>query len=593
MTSPFLRLALAAAALQATFPLVARAGDGYTATLIDQPTQTSPGATPETVKAYTFITSRTRHTGSNMIEGQHLGGPNDFGKPVDVFDMQNYRIPSTAMAGLSAYPRLVGARYDNNALDAHSQATLDSASIAQIGLKLEAIANTYHPLIAITATPLNPWDTSRSLDRQPLPNNGDGPLSDLAYSKRTSLTGTDTPANRFWGDIDKIATGLANLKGQAAHDFVALWSDVVTYYRDIKGLHNLIYCWEAWTWGSSSTASPSQTFLDRWFPVGQVDVVGGAFYFTQQNKADGYFNLVFGPAGAPSPQNADDQAIFNDLMSLAVNNNLPFGATQWAVDQKYPKDVYGDNLDTLAFMTALDKLHGDPSATAQHMAFDYNWSTSQEANMQAHADLLVDDPRVATVSSIDGVPGKQGAILESAPGSGVGGGQPNGVLETGFTSAGNQYRTILSFPTGMLPGNATLDPDNKLTLLMAPLLPDAATTPFDVAGQKHCLDAAYLGGSPAEFGGSVNLVTGDFSAPGANCVATSSDWRTNATTARAPAGFSVAWLDRGYLNRSAPTQLRAYFTTPGGQVVWQGTPTTAINAGDDWAPQLVFSYLLP
>ena len=621
MKFPLFRFALVTAALQAALPFDAHAGgDGSTATLFDQPSATSPGATPETVAAYTFITSRTLHANSNMIEGQHLGGPNDLNPPAgtaDVFDMQTYRIASTATPGLNAYPRLIGARYDNNALTAHSTATLDSTTIGQINLKLEGIANTYHPLVAITATPLNPWDTTRHLDRQPLPDGGDGLLSDLAYANWHPSTGLDTPANRFWADIAKIADGLAGLKdangkpipvlfrpfaeintnkyyfkGQNAHDFVALWNDVVTYYRDIRGLHNLIYCWEAWTWGSSSSASPQQTYLDHWFPANQVDVVGGAFYFTATNRDDGYFNLQFGTPGAPTPQNIDDQAIFNDLMSLAVNNNKPFGATQWAVDQNYAP---GDNQNTLAFMTALDNLRRTLPASAQHMAFDYNWTTTQEANWQANADKLVDDPRVATVSSVDGVVAKQGLITESAAGSGVGGSLNSSVLQTGFSGTNQQYRTILSFATGILPPNATVESTIGLSLLVSPQNASPASNPYDVRGQAQWVDAGWVNGVPGVFGSSAMLEMGDFNAAGQPHVADLSDWRANPTTGRAPATFSAASIPSKYLSVKGPTQLRTYFTVrqPGAQIVWNGNPVAGTNMGDDWAPQLVFTYTLP
>ena len=619
------RTALLAATVQAAFmPAVVHAsGDGSTSKLIDQPTATSPGATPETIAAYAFIAQRTLHPHSNMIEGQHLGGPGDLGAaagtPDDVFDMQLYRIPSTAISGLNAYPRLVGARYDANVgTGAHAVYTLSAPLVSQINVKLEGIYNTYHSLIAITATPRNPWDQTQG--RLPAP--GQGSLADLALAKRSppGPNQPDTPVNRFWNDIDTIGAGLANLKdangkpipvlfrpfaelntnkyyfkGQNAKDFVSLWNDVAGYYQNTLQLHNLIYCWEAWTWGSSSSASPQQTYLDRWFPAGQVDVVGGAFYFNQQNKLDGYFNLVFGPAGGQTQQNKDDQSIFDDLMNLAVTNNKPFGATQWAVDANYPAGTYGDNRDTLTFMSSLDALHANPQAVAQHMAFDYNWTTSEEANVQASADTLVDDPRVATVSSVDGVQAKQGSIEESAAGSHVGGGQPGSTLQTGFSSANQQYRTILSFAAGIVPSTATIDATNGLTLLMSPVTPGAPSTPFGVAGQMHCVDVAYLSGSPTYFGSSAALATEDFSAAGATCVATTNNWSTNSTTGRAPASFSAASLSSAYLNLKAPTQFRVYFTQPqaGGLVVWNGTPVTGLNTGDDPAPQLIFSYTMP
>ena len=609
------RSALLLTALQAAgMPLTAHAvTDGSTSKLIDQPNPPmSTGATDETVAAYTFITSRTKHANSNMIEGQHLGGPGDLsadpGSDKDVFDMQRYRMPSARTAGLNAFPRLVGARYDANVGTGANQVyTLDAATIAQINNRLEGIVNTYHPLVSITATPLNPWDKTRSTGRTPLPI--DGKLSALALANRTKpYSDLSSPVNRFWADIDTIADGLAKLqdangkpipvlfrpfaeyniekyysKGQDAADFVALWGDVVHYYKDVRQLHNLIYCWEAWTWNLSASAGQ----LDAWFPTGQVDVVGGAFYFSQSNRDDGYFDLNF---GSGTQQNQNDQAVFNDLMRLAVQNNKPFGATQWAVNSDY---VPGDNLDTLKFMDALDARHKNAPSTAQHMAFAYYWTTSEEANKQDHSDQLVDDPRVASVSSFDGTVAEEGSILESKAGSGVGAGQPALPLQTGFSNSNQQYRAILSFPA-KIPANATIDPVAGLSLLLTPANPDAPS-PFGVSGQKHCVDAAVVKGVPTFFNGNELLETKDFSAPGLSCPATTNDWNTNLTTGRAPLHVSAAALGATLFNPAGASQFRLYFTKPqaGGQVTWNWTPVIGVNTPDDPAPQLVFSYTLP
>ena len=615
MKSFFFRTALLVTALQAAgVPLTARAsGDGSTSKLIDQPSASSPGATAKTIAAYKFIASRTLHANSNMIEGQHLGGPGDLdadpGSDSDYFDMQRYRMPSATRAGLNAFPRLVGARYDAYVGTAPNQVyTLDSASIARIDNRLQGVFNTYHPLVAITATPMNPWDKSRSTGRTPLPN--DGQLSELALANRKKpYSDLSTPVNRFWADIDTIADGLAKLqdasgqpipvlfrpfaefnidkyygRGQDPAQFVALWSDVVHYYKDVRSLHNLIYCWEAWTWNLS--ASDGQ--LDAWFPAGQVDVVGGAFYFSKSNLDDGYFNLNF---GAGTPQNQNDQAVFDDLMRLAVGNNKPFGATQWAVNSDY---VPGDNLDTLAFMKALDTRHKNSPATGQHMAFAYYWTNTEEANRQNNSDQLVDDHRVASVSSFDGTGTEQGWMLESKAGSGAGTGKPTTPqLQTGFSATSQQYRTILSFPANVIPAGASID-SSGLSLLLTPADPDAPS-PFDVAGQTHCVDAAVVNGVPGFFNGNELLETKDFGAAGLVCPTTTNDWRSNLTTGRAPLHVSAASLTPNLLNLAGPTQLRLYFSKPqtGGQVVWNWQPVTGLNGRDDPAPQLVFSYTLP
>jgi hypothetical protein len=618
MKSFFFRSAILVTAMQAAgTPLTAHAGDGSTSKLLDQPTATSPGATAETIAAYKLITSRTLHANSNMIEGQHLGGPGDLdaasGTQDDVFDMQRYRIPSAKRAGLNAFPRLVGARYDANVGTAPNQVyTLDSTHVDQINNRLEGIANTYHPLVAITATPLNPWDPSHLTGRTPLPS--DGQLSELALANRTKPhSDLSTPVNRFWADIDTIADGLAKLqdasgkpipvlfrpfaeynidkyysRGQDPAQFVALWNDVVHYYKDVRGLHNLIYCWEAWTWNLSASAGQ----LDAWFPVGKVDVVAGSFYFKQADRDAGYFNLQFGTPGSQTQQQLDDQAVFNDLMALAVNNNKPFGATQWAVNADY---FPGDNANTLAFMSALDGRHKSAPATAQHMAFVYYWTNSEEANWQDNPAQLVDDARVATVSSFDGTGAQQGSILESKKGSGVGGGQPGATLQTGFSSTNQQYRTILSFAANVIPSTATIDAANGVSLLLTPVSPNAPS-PFSVAGQKHCVDAAIgSDGLPTVFNGSALLETQDFSAPGLVCSAWTNDWSTNLATGAAPLNVSAASLASTVLNRAGPTQLRLYFTQlqAGGRVTWNQTPVTGLNTADDLAPQLVFTYTLP
>jgi hypothetical protein len=580
-------------------------GDGSNPQPIDH------NATQATRDALTFIGNRTQQTNSSMILGQHLGGPGDLGATGaanDVFDMQRYRIPSAKTAGLATYPRLVGGRYDANAtINGKQVYTLDFDHAHQINVRLESIYNTYHPFITITATPRNPWDPSKGRSPSPL---HPASLPDLALENRTSPPPADPtkPVDRFWADIDTIAAGLADLKDasgaaipvlfrpfaefntnkyyyvdQDPTAFVALWKQVVTYYEN-KGLDNLIYCWEAWTWGSTA----SEAVLDAWWPgVDQVDVVGGAFYFHETNdqtsKAD-YFGLKF---AAMKPA---DSAVFHDLMSIAVANGKPFGSTQWAVDSDAQN---GDNVDTLTFMSSVDALHASQPDAVQHMSFVYYWTDGQvdeEAYVQANPDQLVDDLRVATVSGFDGVPAKQGSIESTSPAMTV-----SSTPQTGFAPAscsGCEYRTILSFAAGVIPANAQIDPFG-LTVLMSPMSPQATNTPFTVPGQQHCLDAAYAT-KPTFFGASATLAVDDFNAPGAPCVGTSNDWHANATTGRAPANFSAAKLDAKYLNRSGPTQFRAYFKLPltGSSVVWNGTPVTGMNT-DDPAPQLIFSYTLP
>ncbi|HEY9025429.1 MAG TPA: glycosyl hydrolase [Burkholderiaceae bacterium] len=588
--------------LLATSALAVQPGDGSNPQPIDG------NATQPTRDALSFIGNRTKQTYSNMILGQHLGGPGDLGATGaanDVFDMQRYRIPSAKTAGLATYPRLVGTRYDANAtINGKQVYTLDFDHAHQINLRLEALYNTYHPFIAITATPRNPWDPSQGRAPSPL---HPASLPALALENRTSPPPANPikPVDRFWADIDTIAAGLADLRDangapipvlfrpfaefntnkyyyvdQDPAAFVALWKQVVKYYED-KGLHNLIYCWEAWTWGST----PSEAALDAWWPgADQVDVVGGAFYFHETGKAD-YFGLNF-PAMKPA-----DSAVFHDLTGIAVANGKPFGAMQWAVDSQAQN---GDNVDTLSFMSSLDTLHSTSPQAFQHMAFVYYWTTGavdEEAYVQANADKLVDDLRVATVSGFDGVQSKQGAIESTSPNRTI-----SATLQTGFapaTCSGCEYRSILSFAAGVIPANAQIDPFG-LTVMMSPVTPQASGTPFSVPGQQHCLDAAY-GTKPTYFGLTAALGVDDFDAVGVPCVGQSYDWHDNSTTGRAPGIFSAAArIDPMYLNLNGPTQFRAHFKLPlaGSSVVWNGTPVTGINA-DDPAPQLIFSYTLP
>lgn len=581
------------------------------------PVPIDASASQPTRDALTFIGNRTLQTNSSMILGQHLGGPGDVsaapGTPQDTFDMQQYRIASKTMAGLNAFPRLVGGRYDANAtVNGRSVYTLDIAHVQQVNLRLEQIYNTYHSFVSVTATPRNPWDQGQGRAWSPLqPNNS---LSDLFIGKRTNPPPAipTKPVDLFWADMDTIAQGLAGLNdsngapipvlfrpfaefntnkyyyvNQDPADFVKLWKQVVTYYEG-KGVHNLIYCWEAWTWGST----PDEAALDAWWPgADQVDVVGGAFYFHELGKAD-YFGLNF-----PAMKTAD-VSVFNDLMGIAVTYNKPFGATQWAVDSEAPN---GDDADTLTFMNSVDALHSSQSSLTQHMSFVYYWTNTtavnEEVQAQANPDKLVDDPRVVTVSGLDGVLGKQGTIESTSPSRTV-----TSSLRTGFDVAscnGCEFRSILSFAAGMLPAAAQIDSGIGLTLLLTPSATQSTASPFTVAGQKHCLDAGFYTVLPQNtvqnyFGATPALATDDFDWPGAPCVATTNDWRSNMTTGRAPLNISAATaIGAGYLNRNYPTQFRAYFKQrlAGSWVSWQGAFVP--GSIDDVAPQLIFSYTLP
>jgi len=608
--------AIAAACLVLAAPAGAgslqQPGDGSDAVLGDG------AATAETRAVYDLLKGLTLKANSNMIEGQHLGGPGDLVvKPgdQDVFDMQGYRIDSVSPGAHSAFPRLVGARYDANV--APNQYVLDATLVDQINQKLIGIESGYGPVISITATPLNPWNPAagRSYD------SSDRALSKLFIANRGQIAA----ATAFWNDIDTIAAGLAKLKTpdgtpipvlfrpfaefntdkyyfhqQSSADFVTLWQQVVDYYRG-KQLHNLIICWEAWVWGSSSTTQPSQVDIAPWYPGDSyVDVVSGAFYFQKNDKIDNtpYFNLDI-------PPGSDDFNVFYNLTTLAVTHDKPFGAAQWGLNFKSTPP--GDDANTLAFMTAMDAKHANyanqpANQKVQHMGFAYYWTGPMQVQTQANATAFVDDPRVSSITGLQSLAAEDGWIQEASAGSNTGGSKgPGAYLQTGDSGAADckncQLRSIVSFDTSStLPASATLVPGAPVTVLMNSQ-GTVGTSPYANASAfgPLCIDAAWTTATqaPGWFGAGNALALDDFrlvAGSNASCVATLPDPSLDAN------GRSFANIASKYVNRAAGghTQLRLRFTgASDGNGSSNYVSWYAGDAGRPNAPQLVFTTTLP
>jgi len=608
--------AIAAACLVLAAPAGAgslqQPGDGSDAVLGDG------AATAETRAVYDLLKGLTLKANSNMIEGQHLGGPGDLVvKPgdQDVFDMQGYRIDSVSPGAHSAFPRLVGARYDANV--APNQYVLDATLVDQINQKLIGIESGYGPVISITATPLNPWNPAagRSYD------SSDRALSKLFIANRGQIAA----ATAFWNDIDTIAAGLAKFKTfdgtpipvlfrpfaefntgkyyfhqQSSADFVTLWQQVVDYYRG-KQLHNLIICWEAWVWGSSSTTQPSQVDIAPWYPGDSyVDVVSGAFYFQNNDKIDNtpYFNLDI-------PPGSDDFNVFYNLTTLAVTHDKPFGAAQWGLNFKSTPP--GDDANTLAFMTAMDAKHANyanqpANQKVQHMGFAYYWTGPMQVQTQANATAFVDDPRVSSITGLQSLAAEDGWIQEASAGSNTGGSKgPGAYLQTGDSGAADckncQLRSIVSFDTSStLPASATLVPGAPVTVLMNSQ-GTVGTSPYANASAfgPLCIDAAWTTATqaPGWFGAGNALALDDFrlvAGSNASCVATLPDPSLDAN------GRSFANIASKYVNRAAGghTQLRLRFTgASDGNGSSNYVSWYAGDAGRPNAPQLVFTTTLP
>jgi len=591
--------ALAALVLFGSLMPAAHAGDGSSAELYDK------AHSAETQSVFDFIRTRTLASRSNMIEGQHMGGPGDLSSAPQVFDMNTYRIASASPR--RAYPRMIGARYDAN-LDA-THYVLEQAYVSQINARLLDASAIYHPIVSITATPPNPWDRNSGRSSSPK----DKALSKLFLSNRAP----DTPAGRFWDDIDTIADGLQTLSdagipvvfrpfaevntgekyyadGKLPADFVTLWNQVADYYVNQRHLHNLIFCWEAWVFHRTAATSD----LDPWYPrdaAGKsswVDVVSGAFYFLKGDT--GFFKLEF-PAGG------NDERVFYSLMKLAVDNDKPFGAAQYAVNYKYapPDDQtpcgYGDNANTLQFMTSIDAQHSQPTALGpvQHLAFAYYWGDNKacmDVQSQAHATQFVDDVRVASITGIDAVNTESGTVRDSPATPGAGAlATPGWPVRTGDTNGGAggckncQSKAVLSFYTQQaLPADAVVGPSQP-TLLLTQTATGAGTNPFAAGFAPLSIDAANRW-----FGGASGLAPEDFSGADRPGVGQMSD----------PAQGPTQVLSHGSVPANTINLTRGNGRTQYRVSFFKATDGTNTNNYIDWngaqsPPELILTYTLP
>jgi Glycosyl hydrolase family 26/FG-GAP-like repeat len=350
--------------------------------------QTEPtdrAALQVTKNLYTYLATRRASAQNKMIEGQHLGGINQL--LVSPYSL-NYDVHLIDGKG----PGMVGSRYDSDKKIDEVMPypyVLDPIYCSQINASLIAIWKAHQPIIHITATPPNPWVRNRG--REPTQN-----LDSIA----ALLKGADyTPAKgQFWLDIDLIANALQELQAQGIpvlfrpfaefnqsnkyyynnqkpEDFVQLWKEVYDHYVNIKGLHNLLFCWEVWALNRSA----DEANLGKWYPDGFVDVVAGSFYF----RAD----IAYLNAGVFSfPQAKNDQKVYDFL----VSKDRPFGAAQWGLNQaNSDKTVQGDHSFTLAFMNANPDL-----------AFAYYWDSPQAVEEQLYKSEFVAEPRVATADDL-------------------------------------------------------------------------------------------------------------------------------------------------------------------------------------------------
>jgi hypothetical protein len=355
--------------------------------------QTEPtdrAALQVTKNLYTYLATRRGSTQNKMIEGQHLGGinqilvaPNSFNYDVHLIDGKG--------------PGLVGSRYDSDKKIGEVMPypyVLDPIYCSQINASLIAIWKEHQPIIHITATPPNPWVRNRG--REPTQN-----LESIAALLKSA--DTSSAKTQFWLDIDLIANALQELQAQGIpvlfrpfaefnqsnkyyynsqkpEDFVQLWKEVYDHYVNIKGLHNLLFCWEVW----ALNRSDEEANLDKWYPDGFVDVTAGSFYF----RAD--ITYVTGnSSGVPGifkfPK-VNDQKVYDFL----VSKDRPFGAAQWGLNQANSNSaVKGDHSFTLAFMNANPDL-----------AFAYYWDSPQAVEEQLYKSEFVAEPRVATADDL-------------------------------------------------------------------------------------------------------------------------------------------------------------------------------------------------
>jgi len=540
------------------------------------PVLSDPAALPVAQNVYNYLATRASATTDKMIEGQHLGGVNEILHP-EIYGP--FDITSHAVNG--KLPGMVGTRYDGTDKQ-QNEYILDPVVCSALNIQLISIWKSNQPVVHITAIPPNPWHPQSGRDPYKPTNN----LSELL------LTAPDSAAKRsFWASIDLIAAALGELRdagipvvfrpfaefnmpnkyyyrNQSSATFVQLWQDVYNHYVGVKGLHNLIFCWEAWALNRSSTESD----LGPWYPGDNyVDVVAGAYYFQPDIPyldANGVFSFT----------KVNDQTIYDFL----TTRNRPFGAAQWGLNQG--TGVPGDDRFTLSFMNFCPRL-----------AFAYYWTNEQAVEVQAHAEEFVSEPRVATAEDLPGfsektfssLPAEDGWIREYSMGSlkfGVARATEVGTtaLRTGDTGPREmdaRYQSIVSFDTSTLPPGAT--PTGATLRLKRGAL--VGQNPFLTEGSCWVDIAGSTG-----FGGSPDLSPDDFRnfSGIVKAVATLSDpladgnWSTGSLN---PAGLTA-------INRSGRTQLRIYFNQNrhDGHEAFVGWYSGEAESGDQ--PELTIHY---
>jgi hypothetical protein len=427
-------------------------------------------ASLEAQDVYHYIATRPDDSAApskRLIVGQHLGGYSDLDTATHTHFTLTHGVQDPYNSQITLYPGMVGARYDA------PDGTLTAANIQAINTALINYWRSYHSIIAITATPRNPWN--QAADRNW--TSGDGPLTDL-------LTNQNNPGAyaNFWNDAQLIADGLEQLKAAGVPvvlrpfaeynigkyygpagphttptDFTALWGQVWVYYVTTRNLDNLIFCWEAWVLNRNSAD------LASWFPsddashASQVDIVSGAYYFPAPTST--YFPL---PSYALTLQNTTDQQVQHNLLVLAETYDKPFGAAQWGLNYNPGNscDSGGNWNDTLGFYNSVTS--SDNVSKKRRTAFIYHWTGNCAVEMQNQNDNGTGGPwgfvsntavamsgDVLQVVGFSAAAGLDGWIEESQANSQKGGGTVGANLRTGDSSDHRGYRSILSFQTSL------------------------------------------------------------------------------------------------------------------------------------------------
>jgi len=619
-------IAAACAAFVSTLTFSATAsaapGDGTSATLRSS---ASAGAKD----LYAYLASRPTATTSNgLIAGQHLGGINNL-PPSDAVPGGDGDILVThAVSG--KFPAMIGTRYDgNNGHGDSAPYVLDPTLDSLLNQVLIDRWQSTHAIVAVTATPPNPW--SRQSGRSP--SGSDQALSTLLRTK-DNIAHPSAAFTAFWADAATIADGLEQLKNAGVPvvlrpfaeyntgkyygphgagttatpaDFQALWADVWTYYVNERHLNNLIFCWEAWVLGRNATSST----LSPWFPdPSTVDIVSGAYYFPAPTS--NYF--AEGSNSALTLHDTDssnlDLTTHNNLLAVAEANNKPFGIAQWGLDYVPGKNcsytIKGRSADATGFYNSVLST----TTGRKRTAFIYHWQDQCAMDLQDDPANFVSPlttPSTATADDIAQlVPGRtdvngspDGWVEDkaAAPGKAMAQVQTSaGPMITGVAANNLSYRSVLVFDTSGIPAGATI---TSVTLRLhrsgttgANPYGASATGPASPAGSLGTLSVDIAG--PQGFNKNLALEKADFPLTPANGdlgnVATLPDPATD------PKGWSETALSAAafsHVNRTGVTQLRVRFSadtnTSGADSYLSWFAGDSSSAAAD-KPQLIVSY---